>query len=1554
MITKLNVNATQVIIGGKASNALKGIGRTLSHEAMLSGYGSISNTDIGVVLTNVYDGYETLRSFNAPALAKEAQYSAFAFFRDAIADAAENSVSELGSYRNVATGQDYNLFYKDLLNGQEMIEADLLTNSPDSIEARLDYSNINWNDPAARAEYLKNIQEYAQQTGLRDHAGFSTSNLLDSSNELKILLHTSNTEEYTAYIQQFESAIQENFNAQLSAAQDYARDLGYKGSLADVKAMEKFAATLGPADKGAMEQLIQMTDGKINKVDQFILGRISDGQIDIQKVLAGTKGPDGVTRHMLDGVELDDKALHALAALNVFAHSDAVATSYQTKILESIGGSSELCECDLNNLKHVNIRCREFEDALTKAGYGAWQPTDGKFQIATKVGKRGTIKGVGLEHMSMKQLRNIDLSKIKDPDVRNALKQYINLREHKDTLNAAKQLMQNMKMRITQLVRKVLGDSDLSQAIGQIQSQYRNVQFGMKMWAKIGDITKWIGKTMRNHALKKDARILEKFGRESSQYKSRMQSNRSGKARKERYEAKQAKQKAKTKAKNTKKAQAKQAKVDKMKTTKRGRKKLANQSKHAERRALNKAGKQGSDAVRRAGHLAKHGATGTTAATGSSAAATTAGSSAVGGASAGAAGTAGGAGAGAAGTAGGVGAGVICLWIILIVLIISAICQLIAGVCNVILSAATEFDNTLLGKMVNWVTDLLENWRWPWEASEEQKENVLWYTMLKLQNEDAAHKQVSNVIPSTSCFKGGYAPAAPGTEQEGKTHTYLSQDKYPDEISWVKPQYRADNIGNWPEVDTYYIYTNAETGEPLNEYTNIKTCLSMAHAYTYQIETKKHVENFTTYAMGLWNYLNQHEVTAVLNMCNGCGTYTYNCDIDWDCRKGCSSPCTHSGADWDSAYYSELYETNEIYKTTPGAKISISLNNPYKFYVVHGTPTNKTNQGCLQIVHNNKTGVVTVSDLLNLGRDTTSSSSVVNYSTYNTAFSVEEYKNYKSNHSFYGDANGGPVSWYINPKGTTDCFQQSFFMQGGQFTSFSDYNTTYCTARTSPLDNCNNYEVKDTYKRVETLKYHQDGGSGPVHTSNGYVASFRTTLSWCPNENRFHSNERHYYQCNGHSKPVYCRETSSYTYTEYYSFGGNGYYPSGTHTVMATEYASLACPYGRKVENVYLGSGLVDSLPRRATLYICDGHTQHGTFDDTSKFWDECKNYVEPQYDRYGNFIYGGYYESGYQYLGCFYTCNGYTEVSYQKSTTKLYVCKGHFKCNTHYECPGHTLTYCQGHINYQIERKSIWVESESIYKDNWTYTVPGNKFLWFTSDPITYSPQKSPSNSSHKSLARGDWVGWTTDNRELMATVYHSDWYSQYGVGLDSFVGGQCSATEKAKIKEEYKITEERIGTQLMCNLDFALDACGKVCYYPEDKAVAEGMSSANKFNTIAPGKWDKNNVKRSLHGLDPKYFADWVYRSTHENATHASLSTEFHQNPYAVRINTLPGTPIVNNADPNNIRTGILITAFEQDGALKIRYVGMDTGSQTGGGWVTILTESANGWKYSPLTQS
>ena len=1591
MVQKVNCDA-KVIIGGKAGGMLRGMGKMLAHEAVISGYGAISDTDIGVVATNTYDFLETARSFQAPALAQEAKHSAFAVFRDAIAEAAENPMSYGTTVKNVANGQNYTNFYSDLLAGQRMIEGDLLTADADSLEAKLDYSSVDWNDADARDAYLKNIQSYASQTGLRDHAGFVDGRAGSSSDELKILLHTNSREEYTKYIQQFESAIQENFTTALNNAQEQAKTLGYTGSMTDVKAMEKFAATLGGADKAAMENLIRLTDGKINKVDQFILARIAEGHINLDETLAGVRGPDGIKRHFLNGVEIDQKALHALAALNVYAHSDAIASAYTTQALTAIGGSTELAEVDLNNIRHVSVRCKEFEDALTKQGFGAWQTKGGKFQLAVDPNKRGKIKGIGLEHMSMKQLRTIDLSKIENKDVRKALQQYINLREHKETLMSAKELMGNMQMRITQLARKILGDSDLSQAIGQIQSQYRNVQFAMKMWVKIGKFANWVGQKSLQRALRKDARLAKKWGENSQKFQDYIKSRRSGASRQARYDSRVEKRKTAKKARGEKAKAKKKTKIEKLKGSKKGQRRLARSAKKAEKKLLSKAGKQGSNLVRRAGHLAKHGALGTTAgAGGTGAAAAGAGGGAAaagaGGGAAAAGGGAGGAAAGAGGAAGGASLGVVLIWIIVIAIIVAAVCTLISGIINVIISAATEFDNTLIGKMANWIA----NFKWPWEATDEDKQNVLWYTMYKLQEEDISAKQVGNVL-GESQFHGGMI-ACTKALAEGGTAGYNSDRTL--STYWDQEHYGASNLGSAP---VYYMYTNGITGDPINEYSSIKLCLSMAHAYTYQIETKKHIENFTTYAIGLWKHLNKTEVRAVLTMCPGCYNYDYDCEIKWICGKDKAdhgANCGCKGSSWDSTFYSRVYLNNTDTYTAPGAKFTISPDMNYgtsaKLYIVtsglNHAAMNKTTHGCITLTHDNRTGKYKKDDTKNLGNGTSgwvsaASGQAGKLSALNTSFAANmnnENIGIKRTTTVdsYLDSSGAKLTWYADPYGLKDCFNRQtganyingdFSSKGSGILSekLNSYHFEFCTQSTSTITGCNNQTTLTKYKNDPIWSYHGTKYTG----ANSIADGNKCNNTWGLCDKSYQDGHSHTYKtlytCKGHSteKPCYCGYTEyEYTYTQKTVSGKKVWvatYVGTIENVVADNYSdSRVCSQcTSKTVWLYEGTNL-SSKPSKTTIYVCGGHTNHGTFTSDSEYYWSCIDWkwIEPVKDKDGKITREGYWKDngdGYTKKGNYYICTGYNKDNYVANGT-VNVCLGHLKCTSntlHQYCPGHDFKYCKGHIEYQVERRTTLDSSDSIYSDSWTYTVKAT-YLWFIEVETVYSPKK---DTSHTSLARKDWAGWHEDNVDLMMTMYLSDWYIKYGIGLGTFVGGECSQGEKSAIMDNYNINANTTTDILMANLDFALDACGKVCYYPNGKAVAAGMDASNKFNKPTTAVFDKNNIKRAVGGLDPRYFADWVYRSTHDNSSTAYLTSSITSNTYSVDQWTKAGMPIVNFSDPNNIRSGILIGTYQEDGTgtRYIVYVGIDTGSKTGGGWVTVIKEPISGWKYSTAVQT
>lgn len=1498
MISQLNADGLSAISSGKGLD-FSNIGKAVAQQTAMHGYGAISNTDVGKVVTTAHDISQTIKAFAYFDIKEDAKHGAFAVFRDAMAEKAENYTQGIiPNVKDVTNGDSYTNFYSDILSAQRTFENELLTSSPNSIEAQLDYSTVDWNSFASRTRYLDKIQDYAKNTALRDHAGMvgnslQAKQLQASAMEIKVLFHTSSPEEYEKYINTFEHAIHNNYQQELKNAQEQARALGYTGSLSNVKAMEKFKETLPVGSQGVMSNLIEMTNGNINKVDRYILARIHNGDIDIQKVLSTGE---------LNGVKLDEASLKAFAALNVFAHTDAIATEYQNNILKGIGYESKLKNVDLNNIKDVTARIQEFEKALEKAGYGAVD-----LKKSSLLGS--AAKGVPLSKLSLNQLRKIDLKGIKDEAVKKALTQYINLKDHAQTLKAAKMLKGKLISRGISLVRKVLGDSDLSQGIGQIYSQIHNAKTAIKVGQRIVKFAKWTKGTKLAKGLKAAARFQHKINQKAlkkilgKRYDAFNKSRFGDKGKQIRNRAKSIKN-AKQQAQRTKLKEAKKAAK---KLTKKGQKHAAKLAKKTQSKLFGKVGTQAGKWARGAGKLAAHGVAGTTGAGAAGVGVAGAGTSA--GAGAAGAGTSASAGAGAAG---GTSVMTVIFWVILIALLISLAGRLIATVCSVIAGSAASLNDTLLGDILNWFSD----WSWPWDdsADEEDIENVFWFTLHTLDDLEIKSQSVKDLLNENAVFRGGVAPCEKDTHDDPQPK-YITEDKYPSEVSWYRSQYKVKDIPDNPE--TYYVYTNRETGEPINEYTSIKLCISMAHAFTYQIETKQQVRDYTNYAIGLWKYLNQHTVTGVLKMCEyGCGTYTYNCHIltlDDDEEDK-----------FDSAYYQEARGWGWIYETAPGAQIEVTAKQydpdedyydfrDYKFYIIKGKPTDKTAHGCLKTTHNNRTGQITVEDLHHLGRDQTIMSVTKKRSEINP-----QYIGISKSNSNYLGPDGKAITWRADPKVIQECAEQTSFP-----------NITFCmSSLNSPIIKCDNQEVKDIYTKSTKVKY--CGTSYMLNTASGQKQQvYLTNESVCKSQ---HTHQElpggNHYKCNGHSTPVYCEGYGKITYYTGYTKSLFSYIGTNAVTAQHASYVSCGCE-SEKTLQVYRSS-LSFKKPSKVTLYICNGHNNHGTFNESSGYVDSCDNKT---------------------LIGNVYQCTGYNETIYVNSGKKLYVCKGHEVCDGHYKCPGHTLTYCKGHISYKIERKSIMTTSDAIYSDSWTYTETTK--YWFLELSTIYTPKKKKDAGGNTSLARNDWAGWTEDNKELMFTLYNADWYFDYNVGLQKFVGGQCSPHEKSVIFETFKITPDTVPEPLLKNINFALDSCGMVSYYPGDKAVAAGMDPQNKFGTPAPVIWDKNKVQRGVHGLDPQYFADWVYRSTHDNNSSNYLVSYYAGNGYQVTATTLPGTPIVNNT-PGNIRTGILLGVYTDDkGITTVRYVGIDTGDAHGG-WVTIINEPISGWKYTTATCS
>ena len=250
------------------------------------------------------------------------------------------------------------------------------------------------------------------------------------------------------------------------------------------------------------------------------------------------------------------------------------------------------------------------------------------------------------------------------------------------------------------------------------------------------------------------------------------------------------------------------------------------------------------------------------------------------------------------------------------------------------------------------------------------------------------------------------------------------------------------------------------------------------------------------------------------------------------------------------------------------------------------------------------------------------------------------------------------------------------------------------------------------------------------------------------------------------------------------------------------------------------------------------------------------------------------------------------------------------------------------------------------VFNYDWSYTIkrPANQdwaWLWIKEE-TTYTPNKSPKNG-WVSLAKANWAGWVPSNVELMNNILTDDWYLKYGYGIANFDGAEISPSEKRMYMEKFDIKPSETTEELMNNLNFAFDSIGRIAYYPGDRAEYPEYDERNNFYTSAPEiiierRDSKGQLKGTYalatHGLDSKYYADWVYMSTHEGRKNDILRADthnFHTCSFKVTSSTLPGTPIVKHG--SNAQTGILIGVEGN----RITYIGINEN-----GWVSVITSS------------
>lgn len=1494
-IIKLNANGFNIVTSRRDSDVNPFLDRIATERLMSSGSNALGNSDVGYLPRKVEEAIRIISPFVQYSKLTSQQNEMFTSARDAIAEAAQKASSQLnmnalsnGSVSNApappsaplntsqavvqqiraATGSSFTGFYADIRNGELALGAD----SP------LDVTNVDFNDANSVSDYFNDIQKYANQINIRDHVGYNTAELFTGEQELMILLHTENQEFYGAYIEKFEKQISDNFQRELASLQQNARSLGFTGNVKNVTELESFKNTLSGASKYQVQKLIDATTGKANQVDQYILGRIHNGDIDIQKIVATGQ---------FNGVDLDIESQAAFRALAVYANTDAIATGYHNDILADIGFQSNTSNIDLNNITQVKGRVKEFETALSQAGFGA---------IGTKV----------LKEVPLKQLRTLDMSQYPEK-VQKVLSQYTALREHADTLQKISNAKRGMARSAIAVTRKALGDSDISNGIGQIYSTYKNAEFAMKTAARSVNAIQKFDKFLQNH-LQNHPKLMQAYQKmrqpiadaynstknfiqniknrlpNSSGTNASSTTSTSVTTQAQNSAQRQATRSAKQTTRNAKSAQNKLikqagkrpnpnaqniAKTSQNNITSNANPRLSNAqnaSKTARTGGVNNSGVQSLANTSKATNVANASQGANMANVAQSAnvsanAATTASTS-----------------ASAAGTAGGLSAGTIALIVIVVLLVFGAISIYIGMLADMVGQTVASLDDSLLS--INW----------PWAATEDQIQNTFMSTIDSLKEEEAKSKDITSQVEKLGTFHSGLTPSS-STESSG--------------VTWGREPFIYNSEESTAD-NTHYIFLDGDK-EPINEYTTIKWVISMAHAFTYHIDYKEQLKDFAIYSVGLYNYLNTSTVEAKISFCEGEGTYTYYCN----------TPETNS------PLYKNIVNTHKYHYVTSDEKINgrtLAVDEDELLYIVNGTIVPHTNYGCVRYVYDAQHKTAT--KYVNGSSPSTWNISVV--SLFNNSDSWKNWWNQEHDKSVPNkavrstgkyDENGKLVYYDLAPNIAPECLSD---YTASEFVN----HVTYCSATDIESGKCNN-SLHKLYKTVSTpiteMKYDTDD-TKILRTNNGSSTYYHWTTSTPAASHSYQTVV--YYSCKGHDDTTYCTDgyvilSASYTWNEAmgeYTVG----YPHLYNNVIGTTPGD--CDNYDSVMGYDAEEWLNDktaAIPKR-TYYYCKGHEDYTHADHTADY-TACDNRSNVK--------------TGY------YNCQHEEITGYDVEKFYVDVCKGHILCSgMHYECPGHKFTYCSSHIAYTLTRETLSSE-ESMYSDDWEYTVSSN-FLWVDTSK-TYSPAKEPRDGV-QSLARKDWAKWGKWEKEAAMLIFSSDWYLNYGLGLADFVGAQASQHEILCIKEQYNIVDAEMSDILRAYLDTAFYSIGRIGYFPGDMAVCGGYDG-NNFNTTVPEderQFDNHGVLVGVHGLDSIYYADWVYRTTRNDATTALLTNPAEQVSRVTELvtsSTPAGAPIVCKDASGINRTGILVGV--KNG--QITYIGMGMGN-----WVTLVTEPIGNW--------
>jgi hypothetical protein len=1082
------------------------------------------------------------------------------------------------------------------------------------------------------------------------------------------------------------------------------------------------------------------------------------------------------------------------------------------------------------------------------------------------LGKAGlsSVNGKLLTNMSLEELRAIDLTKI-DPKLREGLRTFISLKSHAAELYKLHELMQMAQRQAWSLFRKGLGNSDLKKGIGSVQTTGR---LAYKAWMKLGaplykrlKATKLI--SFMSSAVKKgyvnSAKFIKKFVANG--------------ARKVWNATKTLVSKA---APGVVHMASETKKIARRVTKKIRRKHRGSQAKKARRELLKKAGRKAGKVRKKLSNVAKKISDSKVGKLAKKAAELLK-----------------------------KVAGKLLIYIAIIlaiILLVSIFFQMMASVFMIVGNVATSIQETAIGSIIEFFADFFSDWSWPWEATEDEVQSGLLLSIRAVQDEE---RVLSSIGKSQGDEKSLLA------KMNDSITVYHGCEFNSDKS--VKAPVKINPTKN----NTTFLFK--QDGKYITQRSIVRKVISMANFVTDKIEYESELENFATYSIGLWRYMNSPRVSVELKLCNGgCRTLWYSCEDG-------------AGGDLDNIW-TDLFENDLRYKIADKNK-----NNPGTGYWDYNAEKDATGT-----VGSNPL-VVLPSEMTRYGNDYLFTLYEADYHTLSEwdqgtegyLFLMDGVFKYQGRYTIYStnheELEGGCVrTEYIH------CHASNCSCRGIHKYIYNPLGNTIISNTPSNLVDNKDYcdLINQSCSGQHWLSTFASKGFG-----SQYIPYFDMVEDW----------EMH-------------RTLSLDIVKDAAKLGNTASITSITLPSDWTGYKTQI-----REEDSLLWIQVDPSVAHGCTGEECD----FDFYDLLDGGWDN--------WDYRGNM--GAESNGFFDYCSTININKGLTKchntmpinVNFEKrakdgKTTQhsvtINICLGHLDCASnesknmedkeyHYtECTTgkHALKYCPGHpiITVQTAARPM----SEIYNTHWTYTAKEG-VLFF----------KSNKTYSHNDLVDDTWKGWTDIKKSDSDYFAEDDWYGKYDIEMDEFIGGTCDVSEKRAILERCRVDTSLLADGCEKRLDKAFYAIGRIPYYPNESPNAlpelQGRVAQIPYplkSHTTPYK-NQSNVMLGYYGLGYEYFAAYIESA----ATGKSLSETLSAIPNigswsgkkSLGPKTSPGA-IIGRTQGNTIQTAIYVGCMETGFGSTIYYY--ITMSETG--WCAFQSTSRPSdwvmWDSSQLLKS